>query len=87
MDSIEHFARCPLVGQLFDQNSRLQAGGTEAALDSFLILNDLHDEEKILSRGIALYALCRLHNGIRHGCFAQEELYQAFRGFMMEAVS
>ena len=87
MDSVEHFARCPLVGQLFDRNSRLQAGGTEAALDSFLILNDLHDEEKILSRGIGLYALYRLHNGIRHGLFTQEEVYQAFGGFMREAVS
>ena len=53
------------------------------ALDSFLIMRD-KQEEVVVARGVALYALYRLYNGIRHGQFCPAEFRDAFVRFTLE---
>ena len=82
-DGLEHYARCTVVGQLFASSCNLIGHRDDDALDSFLILRDLH-EEVVTARGLALYALYRLYNGIRHGQFCPSEFRDAFKRFTLD---
>ena len=72
-----------IVGQFFAHSFNLVGHQDPGALDSFLILRDMH-EEVIAARGLALYALYRLYNGIRHGQFCPTEFQDAFVRFTHE---
>ena len=82
-DGLEHYAKCRTVGQLFASGFNLVGHRGNDALDSFLILRDMH-EEVVVARGLALYALYRLYNGIRHGQFCPSEFHAAFMRFSLE---
>ena len=44
-------------------------------------------EEAICRRAVGLYALYRLHNGLRHGSFRPSEIQDAFGRYLAEARS
>ena len=82
-DSLEHFARCTKVRDLFFACLEVQLTTGPGALDDFLIL---HDRAIIETprRAEGLYALYRLHNGIRHNVFHFSDFEGAFRRFLQE---
>ena len=82
-DGLEHYAKCSIVGQLFAVSFNLVGHRDRDAFDSFLILRDLQ-EEVVAARGLALYALYRLYNGVRHGQFCPSEYQDAFKRFILD---
>ena len=55
------------------------------SLDSFSCMVDTLDLELLVKRATALYALHRLHCGIRHGAFVPDEHDAAFARFVRSA--
>ena len=51
----------------------------------FLIF-DHSEEESVVVRANGLYALYRLHNGLRHHQFTPEECVAAFKRFIIEGM-
>ena len=45
------------------------------------------DEDTIVARCKGLYALYRLHNGIRHHVFIQAEFQDVFNRYLQEALA
>ena len=82
-DSLEHFARCPKVRSMIGACSEWQLTTGPAALDDFSILHEGAVNE-MPRKADCLYALYRLHNGIRHGLFQATDHQGAFHRFLRE---
>ena len=87
-DKLEHYARCSVVDGWFTSgpNSVLNSCRPDAqALDRFFCMLHLH-EEVIVAQAARLYALHRLHCGIRHRQFVPREYFGAFKRFVSEGL-
>ena len=82
-DGLEHFVRCSVVGQLVASSCNLTGYRDGDTSDSFLIMRGMQ-EKVVTARGVALYALYRLYNSIRHGQFCPAEFRVAFARFTFE---
>ena len=93
-DSIEHFAKCSAVASYFRTFLGLQRPDVGLELDHFLCMDlscDLRTQagvgEELFGRICRLrvlgcYALFMLHNNVRHGLIAPDELHDAFGRFV-----
>ena len=81
-DKLHHYACCEVVSGLFAAGLNLHG---PAGLDSFLCMHDI-EEEVIKTRAVGIYALYRLHNGVRHCQFTPQEFQGAFRRFIAEGL-
>ena len=83
-DKVEHFATCSVVMRLYANGVgiNLLGGSNAGSLDSFLCMLDTLNAELLVKRALGLYALHRLHCGIRHNAFVQEEYDTAFASFV-----
>ena len=85
-DSVRHLACCPVVQHLFWFHLGIQAATRGLKLETFLGLGSTdRTTEEVTRRALAIYALYRTFNGLRHNQFVQGELDGAFDGFLREA--
>ena len=86
-DSLEHYAYCGHFRELCHKHLRLSppAGDPVSTLVGLNRSCEETSEQRAL-RAIALYALYRAHNGLRHGGFGQTHVHDVFAGFLREAV-
>ena len=94
-DSLKHILSCPVVLRLFEEVAHLRrGGGNDAALcmseeflhDSYLLQGPMGagSNEVLRTRVLALFALYKVHCGLRHGAFSVADIDGAFRGFLRE---
>ena len=88
-DSIQHFASCPVVCNWIHANLGIRRAPVGEELDHFLGLRIENDEATIynntyVSRGLAVYALYKVHNGARHNSFGGASLEEVFKYFLQE---
>ncbi len=81
-DKLDHYACCTVVSHLFATGLNLHG---PSGLDSFFCMNDGH-EEVIKARATGIYALYRLHNGVRHCHFTPQDYQGAFKRFITEGL-
>ena len=94
-DSLKHILSCPVVLGLLEEVAHLRRGGGH---DSILCMSEefLHDSyllqspmgagsnEVLRTRFLALFALYKVHCGLRHGAFSVTDIPGAFRGYLRE---
>ena len=49
-----------------------------------LLIEGMGPDDVLRARALSVYALYKLHNGIRHGKYVHEEFAGAFRGYYRE---
>ena len=91
-DSIEHFAQCPVVSHWLHENLGISPAPVGEEMDHFLGMrideerDDTHMNSRI-RRGLATYALYKVHNGVRHQSFGAARLGEVFAYFLQEGRS
>ena len=91
-DSIEHFAQCPVVSHWLHENLGISPAPVGEEMDHFLGMrideerDDTHMNSRI-RRGLATYALYKVHNGVRHQSFGDARLSEVFAYFLQEGQS
>ena len=91
-DSIEHFAHCPVVSHWLHENLGISPAPVGEEMDHFLGMrideerDDTHMNSRI-RRGLATYALYKVHNGVRHQSFGDARLGEVFAYFLQEGRS
>ncbi len=83
VDKLEHYARCTVVGGLLSSHSNLDWDRGHGALDALFCMNTSSQEE-VVQRSLGLYALYRLHNGLRYNAFLPQDMAGAFHRFVCE---
>ena len=95
-DSISHIARCPRAAGWAFQFSQLRRPPvgweldylfcmTDGAFDTRHLTRPVSEVDDVLqARALHLYALYRLHNGVRNNNFANSDLEGGYRGYLRE---
>jgi len=95
-DSISHIARCPRAAGWAFQFSQLRRPPvgweldylfcmTDGAFDTRHLTRPVSEVDDVLqARALHLYALYRLHNGVRNNNFVNIDLEGGYRGFLRE---
>ena len=84
IDKLEHFPTCPVVRKFLERaGDWLWALGV-TALDSFLCMDVGPNGDLTLQKGLSLYALYKLYNGIRYRTYTLDEFLDAFLRLRLE---
>ena len=92
---MKHILSCPVVLRLFEEVAHLRRGGGHDAIlcmseeflhDSYLLQGPMGagSSEVLRTRFLALFALYKVHCGLRHGAFSVTDIPGAFRGYLRE---
>ena len=73
-----------MVAELFVNGIQLPGSRGPGALDVFLCMSST--EEEVAARGVWIYALYRLYNGLRYNVFQPQEFQDAFSRFVREGL-
>ena len=88
-ESIEHFAYCPVVAHWLHENLGIHSAPAGDELGHFFGMG-IDDEKDItymnsrIKRGLAIYALYKVHNGVRHNNYGAARLGELFAYFLQE---